>query len=722
MKACLPVGTASSVQKWVMAAVLLLAAPAVSDEYDLFNTFCLENFGAEADSLTYVAFGSVLEIDDDSFWVRASVNSASICFATSLPAFSHIQYGLTTSYGSETVEAERFFYNHLHHLRNLSPGTTYHYRIVMRDESGATSFSEDYSLTTATMDGKVSVPGNLSGPPYILDQDGALYVLTENIDAPRRAFTITGDDVTLDLNGYTVTYDNDTPTVPPGAAFNEYLNSGESTFGVFAHYSVSGTITNGRIHQGSQASTGSVHAIGFNPIYLEPHPGRTFEICGLAIEYSGRDVAGIFHRGAGPSYLHHNTLLDRGTGITNRHQGVKAITCANGGEIVEYNLIKRARQWGVYQANRVGSNEIYIDSWAFNAVGITPGRNAVVYGNKVFGTGYQTDGIGWYLGDTDSLVYRHNFVFMQGDAPTNRDDESGAYASVNGLRLTQYGGSTISYSNYLYEGNIVIVKGRNGTTMMRGVHFFSDPYVDNLIFRNNVVKTEVLDDVTDSQAPAVACEGLSDRAPEQLPIYYVGNDFISNSVNVMFGTSYGSGGNHRFHDCRFVKLGNRGDYVTIDAGHWVYNSYGNEFYDCESMGGADIESSYVFDGDAVANLDYSVGRNLHVVMVQGDGSPIGNTGVYVTDEVGASYEGTTASDGLAVIKIRRKYIAAPPGQSNPTEVYCDHHVVSVDGFGDVVLPQEMYDVQNDDEFPVTLVFGGDGWDPPSAPGNLQFND
>ena len=46
--------------------------------------------------------------------------------------------------------------------------------------------------------------------PYILDQAGATYVLTTDVTVDGTAFVVLTPNITLDLNGHTVTYGNST--------------------------------------------------------------------------------------------------------------------------------------------------------------------------------------------------------------------------------------------------------------------------------------------------------------------------------------------------------------------------------------------------------------------------------------------------------------------------------------------------------------------------------
>jgi Bacterial Ig-like domain len=65
--------------------------------------------------------------------------------------------------------------------------------------------------------------------PYYLNQQGMTYRLQTDVSSSGTAFAIVADNVTLDLNGHTVTYNNSAPIVIPNASFES--GSGNSATG-----------------------------------------------------------------------------------------------------------------------------------------------------------------------------------------------------------------------------------------------------------------------------------------------------------------------------------------------------------------------------------------------------------------------------------------------------------------------------------------------------------
>ena len=56
--------------------------------YDLFNRFCLANFGAEKEPLVYDLCGKTLQVNPGGDWVHPSETSACIAWETNLPAMA----------------------------------------------------------------------------------------------------------------------------------------------------------------------------------------------------------------------------------------------------------------------------------------------------------------------------------------------------------------------------------------------------------------------------------------------------------------------------------------------------------------------------------------------------------------------------------------------------------------------------------------------------------
>jgi hypothetical protein len=75
---------------------------------------------------------------------------ATITWATDEPSDSQVQYGTTTNYGSNSPLDATLVHNHTRTLSNLTPGTTYQYRVRSRDAAGNLATSGNLTFTTTS--------------------------------------------------------------------------------------------------------------------------------------------------------------------------------------------------------------------------------------------------------------------------------------------------------------------------------------------------------------------------------------------------------------------------------------------------------------------------------------------------------------------------------------------------------------------------------------------
>ncbi|MBL9088702.1 MAG: hypothetical protein JNM10_16305, partial [Planctomycetia bacterium] len=216
-------------------------------------------------------------------------------------------------------------------LTGLEPGQTLQFAVeVVR---GATTAPFGFAVACRVPGGPPTPPGNaiaLTGPAT-LSQDGATYLLTQDVTTGGTAFRITARDVVLDLGGRTVTY---------GTAAG-------TSYGVYSEFLYNtGTITvrNGRIVQGG-ANAAASHGVWFRG-------GHHLRIAWLDVTVRGDDTSGIVV-GDGPTgdvRVDHNTVRCDTRVVTNRsYPGVAAIfveTVTKGVQL-DHNLVLSSPQWGL---------------------------------------------------------------------------------------------------------------------------------------------------------------------------------------------------------------------------------------------------------------------------------------------------------------------------------------------------------------------------------------
>jgi len=544
----------------------------------------------------------------------------------------------------------------IHYLTNLGDDTTYHYRYVATDERGNTIYSPDKTLTTATPPNVVYVPGAIPGPPYHLTSSNKNYVVTQDIVADGTAIEVEANNVTLDLGGHTITYNNTIQLDPTGPRGDFWDFMEFACMGIRVYNQDSVNVVNGFIKQGLGNNGAEVCGIGYSPFYIYSTDG---EIAGLSVEYTGRQVSGIATKWSGPNNIHHNVVKDRGGRVWNRQMSIHGIGSAR---YNHHNLVKRVRHCGIAGGDNldVYSNEVYVDSCDTNSFAVTfySADNSECWDNKLFGTGYLAVGVSTVSGSTDIEVH-DNFVHMEEMEPDTRSSEYGAQSGGYCCRIT-WGGDNIDYHD-----NVMVTYGRDGG-MVRGTWFYTQSSTSNVFFRDNIVKAILRNMASDIQGAIVVAGDGDDYAPP--PHVYENNRIISNFCNVRFGESYGTGNNTRFYDNTFVKEGpSRTDYRTIQCGYSVPTK-NHELYDSSFEGGASYEE-YTFPGSGAPSSFFKVGWTLTV-----ETEPLAHVTI---KDYGANVVFDDLADGSGIVQTR----LVEYKQNNTSKSYYTPHSVKAEKDG-----------------------------------------
>ncbi|MHC4717274.1 MAG: InlB B-repeat-containing protein, partial [Planctomycetota bacterium] len=567
-----------------VTATYLEEAPGQEDLYPAFEQFSIDTFGAEAEPLTYDIFGSDLFFIASGAYEYASETSsetsAFVAFETNLPATTYVEYGPDTGYGSRIDHDARHYYLHQYYLTELDQDTTYHYRIVAEDERGNTVASADQEFTTATPAGAIRLAGGSISSPYVLNQAGATYLLTGDLTADYTAFEITVDNVTLDLGGHTVVY-NQVDYQVPGESSLDYTY--DAAYGVKCVWRDGARVLNGRIVQGAGENAAQQNSVGYSPVMLRD--SAACEVAGITAEYIGTQITGFSLSYSSGADVHHNVILDRGGRMTNRHQGLQAVMMGSSAA-AHHNLILRARHRGIFgvSGNEIYANEIYNDSRGTNAFGIFfyEADGALVHDNRLFGTGYALIAIGTVSGCANMDIYG-NLIHLQATAPLDIWPEYGAGSQVNGHRIT-WGADNITFRD-----NVVSVYARDGGTL-RGLWMCTEDDVSGVVYRGNTIQAIAENEASDHLGAVVLHGDYNVGVPVTV---FENNRIISNFVNVRIGESYGNGNNTAWYGNTFVKAGpDRPDYVTFAVGFWDKPTVEHYFYDSTFEGGAGYDSTY----------------------------------------------------------------------------------------------------------------------------------
>jgi hypothetical protein len=646
-----------------------IANPKNDDEY--FFNYRLTQFAPATEPLIKETFGDALTFEEVGFWEHSSYTSGVVGFTTNLPAISLIEYGETTAYGHTTTQSESYFYQHLHYIKGLESGKTYHYRFIAQDYDGATISSADHTFTTQQLTADViRIPEDMEGgPPYILTQGNAKYVLTQDLTVPTLAINIKTNNVELDLDGHTIIYDNVPSTVVGSGIYDE-----TATFGIRAGLwnFVNFTILNGTIKQGKNGGAGAIGQ-GYNPLFLNHMGGASYnEVAGLTVDYYSDNIGGLY---TGNGHIHHNVLYDRGSAIDDRHMAVRALSRSsdywNPNTIVAFNSLRRFRHWGIGGfSGTVEHNELYSDSFDTNSFAIAAGDNLEIRNNKIFGMGYLPIGIGW----GNNIYVKNNFIYMRGFAPTMRNEEYGRKSAIAGMRITDG-----NVHDLLYEDNTIVLKPEDGCIQARGIWSFNSVNNKNIVYRRNTVKVEampgnLLNPEKGVQFPgdnpkayywgnpdgdpfgdanyALAAVTFSERsgnpaegAPIPDPIIFEDNHLIGNVNLVVIGEGYGICNSVWMYRTRLEKIEHDSEFFRpVRLGFWYWDTWNNRMIDTECTGIEEAEMTPFFFGGS-GKMDIHYGESKTLVFKNRNGTSLANRNITLTTPDDNDYTQTLHTDG-----------------------------------------------------------------------------
>lgn len=630
--------------------------PQNDDEY--FFNYRLVNFAPGTEPFIRETFGSALYVDQSGFWEHPSYTSFAVGFATNLPAISVVEYGETTKYGQHTEPSDSYYYQHLHYIKGLKPGVTYHYRIRVQDHEGSEITLKGSTFTLPELpEGAIRIPEDMDGTaPYNLTKGDALYVLTRDLTVPTLAINIKAHSVTIDLDGHTITYDTERPKVT-GSGWDDYAYNEEASFGIRAGlWNYTNTkIFNGVIMQGRNGGAGFI-GIGFNPIFLNHMGASSYnEVAGVTIEYYGNSISGMI---AGNGKVHHNVIIDRGSVIDNRHQGIKALRMgSSSANEAAWNSIRRFRHQGLYSGGYIHHNELYSDSFDTNSFMIGPDEGAIVEHNKLFGMGYLPIGVGW----ANNLIVRNNFIYIHGFAPTLRSTEYNRKSGIAGVRTTNYG-EGVKYDNMLYEDNVITLKAEDGCTMARGIWTTNGVDDTRLVYRRNTVKVEAMSgnlknttnsyyngDVNNAIC-AVTFSGAALPHPSENPkipdpIIFEDNHLIGNVNLLVIGEGYGITSSVWMYRTKLEKIEHDSEHFRpVRLGFWYWNTFNNRMIDTETKGIAPNEMTPYYFGNKEGYMEISYGESREVTFTSGS-QPLRYSRINISVDGVQNFSGTTDSNG-----------------------------------------------------------------------------
>lgn len=400
--------------------------------------------------------------------------------------------------------------------------------------------------------------------PGVLDQPGATYLLTRDVTAPRTAFMINADGITLDLGGHTVTYGTEIGIdrccgvfLRGAGAEDEFRGVPREGFGGANGF----TLRNGRILQGRQpvAPEGAItysHGRLVKETGDHPRPGRScvaayirdchgLSISNITTEVNSRDTDNIYIRDCADVRIQHCVFISHVREITNRHYpGTGLITLAGvrGAMEVDHNLLHGGGQWGIRVSapGRTGPlilvhhNIIRHRSRTTNGYAIAcHAPNMRVYANVI-----KSIGRGVHL-TANNIDFYNNIV-----EPRERPNPEYPRTRTHGIKLEYCSNSAIHH-------NLCRVIADEGFGDASPLDFSVHDHSANRVFKNTII---ALRNTTTLDAYSV---NLVDTGAESLTRVYE-NTFLSNHIHIR--GDWGGASGVMFERNRFEVVGRPADY------------------------------------------------------------------------------------------------------------------------------------------------------------------
>lgn len=481
--------------------------------------------------------------------------------------------------------------------------------------------------------------------PFTLTQSNTVYQLTTNLTFPGDGIVINASNVTLDMRGFTITYNNS------GTRSNVH---GIKVAGWRRNDVI---IVNGRVVEGAGSCSPdperpyepgtNLYGSACSPIFVQEVDG--LEIAGLEVVYRAPHTTGLALAGGSNARVHDNTIEDRGNLIQNRHQGVDAIRSVINSEIYG-NYIKNARHEGIriFYNNNVHHNLIELDSRGTNSYAIYAyGTNTFkVHHNKLIGQGEHPMGIGVIAGAANGDIYS-NYA----ETKVTRIGEEYGTVGAAAVRMT-YGANDIMFRcNTLvtYAEHASLPGGADswGRVLFVGIKRNNK----NVEFRDNVITGLSQNVATKGYAEisgigVVYDDNCSGWGTLRSGLMFRNNVVTSNWGNVLLSDHYGcSDGYPQFLDNTFVKQDSNPNYYTIRTDIYAGESTG-VFINNAMQGGASMDSIYLqFNHIYAKKKEIKVGWHLTVHVKDTQGNLVPNATVQVRDYTGAIVFNKTAESG-----------------------------------------------------------------------------
>jgi len=538
----------------------------------------------------------------------------------------------------------------------------------------------------------IRIPDDVPGPPYVLDQAGEAYILTQDISVPGTAITIAVSGITLNLNGHTITYN----TV-----------AGDQKHGV-ANVDDKGTVywnlnnihvTNGSLVQGAGKGYQS------DAVYFREN--NEIEADHLTISYEGDDTEGVhINGGGGPgshgALVHDNIIRPNGTKrVLTHYGGFAAINVGALGGRVEiydndiqgkgYSGINFGYSTPLSSTLKITGNTIKMDTPVRDgyAISIASPNNEDIGFEIANNTIIQISGRGILIngfldenspGPGNGTIH-DNYIDVR---EAHDAYEYNAPGSSTGICL-RFGAHNIKvYNNTVkaWAGKNVVQTSftfNSPDCIARALKIHSGKNGKNIEVYKNIVEVNT----TDAYLTASGIYAISDTGVSAENTVFHDNTVTSNSIIVDLNSDDGSANYVTLRSNTFIKGANPLGFHSIRAGYWTGQSIGNVFLDNRWENGAS-KDDVLLSGSGGANYSLYTKWYLDVTAKDQNGQTIAGASVSASATAGAAetVAAVTDSTGKARLELTEFYrygMTYPP--SSNYNYYTPHTItVSKDGF------------------------------------------
>ena len=491
--------------------------------------------------------------------------------------------------------------------------------------------------------------------PGVLDQPGATYLLTRDVTAPRTAFMIKGDRITLDLGGHSVTYGAEVGVdychgvfLRPGGGEDTFKGVPEDGFGGGNHF----TLKNGRIVQAKQplAPEGAI-AYQYGRTVKEegdhPRPGRYchavyirgcdgFLVSGVTTEVNSRDSNNIHILYCKGGEIANNHCISTVKEITNRHwPGTQVINVGPVGGYVDihHNTIDGGGQWGIYVASQgntghlveVHHNIIRHRSYTTNGYAIgCHAPNMRVYANVV-----KSIGRGVHL-TANNIDFYNNLV-----EPREKPNPEYPSTRTHGIKLE-------GPSHTQVHHNFCRVVAEEGFGDADPLDLDCPQHSGNRIYKNTIEAIRTSDKYWAASINVIRAERSN------LALIH---DNVFRTNHWHFRGDWGGMQGMLFANNRFEVIGQPQDYDFFALKQsTAATTQKMIFRDNELTAPADYKKAHLLYAKRYtrANVDITVQWTVHVAAVDPAGKPVSAVSVFARDEKGEPVAAdVTNSEGKA---------------------------------------------------------------------------